>query len=249
MNLTAMLFLVLTGAGFVPRAPEPGPPLRVVLLIDFTMSVTRHEVMRPTASDLTHLIEVLRERGGELALGGVQEDAKAAFLRLRLEPPPPPTLPPECAEAPRNPFARRKAAKICREKQKAQKRKEAERRKKDAPRIERFMERAAAMLARAPRAKRTDVWSALRRAATFLEEPVAARGGEPVRWLVYVGDGEHNVRDVPAQPLPSDIRVLLVSGAAGMGVLEELSPRPLRFEAGSAAVEYILENARGNENE
>ena len=171
----APLLLVSTAClspfGEGEAAPEPDyytPPARVVLMFDQTGSVGVNRVEQPGVDDLAPMFEVLWRVSGELAIGSISDDSNRTLLRLPFDlPPTPPEEPPKRGNAfilagLREDYAEVKA-------------------EYDASldvwasqtesRIVDYRERAESLLARPANARHTDVWGALRRARSFLDEP------------------------------------------------------------------------------
>lgn len=207
------------------QAPEPRPRVRICLMQDRSGSIHQTRTATITAEDLAALVAIVRERGGELALGIIGERGDLPLLRLPIEPPPPPPSPP-----PRNPIKRRKW--------------EEERRKYESKRQaweetikareEAFMKEAEERL-QAKLSRISDVCGGIRRCDLMLAEPY---GAPTVDFMVLVTDGLHNVRGSACpETLNSQARVLLVNGAATTGAVERY--KPMRLESVKSAIQFI----------
>jgi hypothetical protein len=211
-----------------PPAEDPGPaPLRVCLMQDLSGSIVETRTPRITEPDLKALTNLIKDRGGELGFGVIQEQSDRGLARFVVDENPAPP-PPE----PHNPLYRPRWE---RELQQA----EAERNRWEADmknREEGFLKEAQARLA-SPLARRTDVCGAIRRCDLMLAEPCPAG---TLRFLVLISDGLHNVRgsDCP-ESLAANTRLLLVNGSAVQGIVERY--QPTRFESIEAAIKYIKE--------
>lgn len=264
LALGVVAAFVAAGCLPTPRAEQPTalPPVRIAVVIDQV-----GDWAAPEAAGLDPLVELVRRRGGELAVGVVSSEERP-LARLRLEPPSQP---------------RRTGNRIADRHERRQFEATAEATHEHARQtLSAFGAEVAALMA-LPR-DGDSPWHALRQAATFLDEPGAAGG-----WLIYVGDrtggpgcidvyGAPDVKPgftftdergvtyrccpsgvwmredavgatcdspadqvaVPPVPwIPQSGRILSVRTAAGAGPLDDFGA--LRFGSLEAAIRYVLE--------
>jgi hypothetical protein len=213
-------------------------PLRAAALLDGTAS---RDAARISASidDLAPLFDRLRLSGGEIGFGRITDDSDMPLIRCYVpEPPEPPTLP---AASTGNVFANANA----------RKREEAERKKYEAKRrtweadanarINAFIAAITPLLAAPPTAPRTDILDAIARGDLMMAEPSPFRGPAQTA-IVVITDGYHNATAASMPTLRSNAQVVIVNGIGALGILDKLTPRPLRFESTAAAVRYITIN-------
>lgn len=223
-----------TAAAPVPTpAPPPGPPVKLGVMNDKTGSAGETRTQQLTAADLDPLIELLRRRGGELALGLITDDSNRPLLRLRLDAPPaPPPPPPKEGNA----FEVAERMDAYRSARAAYEREAKEREDGAERRIEEFRRAAAELLSRKPDARRSDVWGAIQRADLFLAEEDAGWTRPPDRFIALISDAQDNARR-PRAALRSGARLLVVNGAGSLGSVGSLDP--VRFESPAAAWRYV----------
>ena len=234
------LFLLSSACLFSPvedrAAAEPAyytPPARIVVMFDKTGSVGENRVEQPNAEDLDLLFEVLSRVSGELAIGSISDDSNRTLLRLRID------LPPAQPEAPSDETNAYILADLRDEYDDAM----VEYQKKlDAwtsatrSRIDTYRDRAAALLSAPANARYTDIWGAVRRAKSFLDEPTPS-WGETSRFVVLISDGDDNVRGDQVEP-GHGTHVAIVNGAAMLGDLGHLDP--VQFESVDAAFRWVV---------
>jgi len=214
-----------------PPAEDPGPaPLRACVMQDLTGSIVETRTPRITEGDLRALIDLIKDRGGELGLGIIQERSDRGLVRFAVDERPA-APPPE----PHNPLYRPRWE---RERQQA----EAERNRWEAglnTKVEAFLKEAHARL-QARLAGATDVCGAIRRCDLMLAEPSKP---ETISFLVLISDGQHNVRrSACPESLTENARLLLVNGSDVQGIVEKY--QPTRFESIAAAIKYIKEELK-----
>jgi hypothetical protein len=234
MKELAIAAILITLAGCTateqaqPPAHDPGPaPLRVCVMQDLSGSIVETRTPRITESDLKALTNLIKDRGGELGFGVIQEQSDRGLARFVVDENPAPP-PPE----PHNPLYRPRWE---RERQQA----EAERNRWEADlktRVGAFLKEAQGRL-EARLAGATDVCGAIRRCDLMLAEPSKP---DTINFLVLISDGQHNVRRSACPgSLAANGRLLLVNGSAVQGVVEQYEPT--RFESIEAAIRYIKE--------
>lgn len=213
-------------------------PLRAAALLDGTAS---RDAARINASidDLTPLFDRLRTSGGEIGFGRITDDSNLPLIRCYVpEPPEPPSFP---AVPTGNVFASANA----------RKREDAERRKYEAKRraweaeanarINAFIAAITPLLAAPPTAPRTDILGAIARGDLMMAEPSPFQRPAQTA-IVVITDAYHNTTAAATPVLRSNAQVVIVNGIGALGVLDKLTPRPLRFESTAAAVRYITFN-------
>lgn len=228
-------------AAVVQTVAAPAP-LRAAALLDGTAS---RDVARISASidDLTPLFDRLRASGGEVSFGRITDDSNMPLIRCYVPEPP---EPPSFSAAPSgNVFANANA----------RKREEVERKKFEAKRrawqaeanarINAFVAAITPLLATPPTAPRTDVLGAIARGDLMMAEPSPFQRPAQTA-IVVITDGYHNTTAAATPVLRSNAQVVIVNGIGALGVLDKLTPRPLRFESTAAAVRYITFNGEPN---
>lgn len=224
-----------------PARPAP----TIAVLIDFTQSISTYGVELPTVETIKPLVDLIDKHGGELAIGSIEENPRMPLLRLRLDPPEAPPVPPPAST---DVFTRNKSMRDYRKDKASHQAREEERRARNAEQITVFENRLEALLRQGPTASATDVWGSLRRAETFLmEDPYSwtSSGATPPRFALLVTDGQHNVSSSTYKPLDPSITVLVATGSRAIGNLARLDPSPRWFESTSAAIRFILANMEG----
>jgi hypothetical protein len=212
-------------------AAENRPPtVRIAVVLDKSGSATRNRIPPLRLEHFEPLLDVLRQRGGELAMGRIQEDSNLPLERLRIDPPPPP--PPPLPNN-LNPFEVEKVSQHD-EAQKKYERSVEQRRQTLEEDILDFRNRLQPLLDAPANAQRSDIGQAVTRTELFLQEPT--RHPHTVKYAVLITDGADNVtRQLP--PLDSGATYVVVNGSGVLGVLDALTPRA--FESPIAAFDYV----------
>lgn len=217
-------------------------PLRAAAFLDGTAS---RDVARISASidDLTPLFDRLRVSGGEIGFGRITDDSDMPLIRCYVpEPPEAPTFPPAPSG---NVFAN---ANLRKREEAERKKYEAKRRAWEADanaRINAFIAAITPVLAAPPTAPRTDIVAAIARGDLMIAEPSPFRRPAQTA-IVVITDGYHNATTTSTLTLRSNTQVVIVNGIGSLGILEKLSPRPVRFESTAAAIRYITINGEPN---
>lgn len=188
--------------------------------------------------DLTALINILRQTGGELSFGLIGESSNCPLLRLRI--PLPPTHP--AKHTAQNPFERAEQDSAFQEEVKKY---EIRRQSWEAEvnqRIDAFMEAVRPRLQETAKDSTTDVYSALARAELFLNEPGAVWPAETHRYIILNSDGIDTAKRKPVE-IKSGARLLLINGSGSLGTLALI--HPLRFESKQAAFDFIAATELG----
>jgi hypothetical protein len=207
---------------------DPSPaPLRICVLQDLTGSIVDTRTPKIADSELRALIDLIKERGGELGFGVIQERSDRGLARLAVGDPPAPPPPKR-----RNPWYLETWERARQQAEAARQRWEEDL----ETRVEAFVREVQSRL-EAPLARATDVCGALRRGDLMLAEPSPA---DTQRFLVVISDGQHNVRrSTCPDSLAANARLLLVNGSAVQGLVERYEPT--RFESIAAAIAFIQE--------
>lgn len=214
-------------------------PLRSVLMQDKTGSGSKYRTPQLSVGDLDPLFALLRDCGGEVGVGLVDEQSNRTLVRLYVPEPQLSQLPVPPSDQ-GNPFKRGKALQEYQAAKQLYEQKQAQRRRDVDQRIAAFKTALAEKLKTKPDARRTDVWGAVNRAEYFLAEPEHGWRQPPLKVMVLISDALDNVRAPSVQlPLASSATVLLINGSPSLGALEPLEP--LRFESIDAAVRFITQ--------
>jgi hypothetical protein len=225
--------------------PKPAPvvqtvaivpaPLRCATFLDVTRSRDEARIAA-SLDDFAPMFDRLRAGGGEIGFGLIREDSDKPLIRCYVPLPPEPPVPSQPTTG--NVFANANV----------RKRDDAERKKYEAKhraweadtnaRINAFIAAITPLLDMPPDAPMTDVTAAIERGDLMLAEPSPfSRATDNA--IVLVTDGFHNATGKTALTLRSNAQVVIVNGIGSLGILDKLSPRPLRFESTSAAIRYI----------
>jgi hypothetical protein len=210
--------------------------LRIVVEQDKTGSATRNLTPQIGADDLLPLIELIKQSGGDLALGLVLETANRPFARLHIEPPPfTPVLKEPSRDLPV--LAQNRQWAQYRRQRNARDAADSARRGDQNRDIARFLPAAKSILETPAKAKCTDFWGAMDRAATFHNEPLGPVVPTPRMYTIIISDAEHNCGPYRGDKFPG--QVVMVNGNPGMGSLGSTKIRVARFENLPAAVRFI----------
>lgn len=246
-----------TNAAPPPARPDPtasrceAVPV-VVLLLDKSRSAPTSLVMQLAPHDLDPLIELLRQCGGELAVGAIRDRPATSLVRLFIQAPP---HAPVREEVPRvgNPMIlREQRARAQHAYQEQMAEYEAlSRRWSSAAEVavEEFRKDVHAVIEEPTTAPATDIWAALRQADLFLSEFRDIRASDadsrgttalPMRYvLVALTDGIHTAGGT-VHSLQSTPDVFVVNSTGEVGVLARMNPR--RFESFGAVLRAIAGN-------
>lgn len=211
--------------------------VRIAVILDKSGSAPKNRIPPLEASHLKPLIKLVRDRGGDLAVGAVKANSNRPLERLDIDPPPSrPARPDEDM----NPFEKTSAMKEYRKKvEDYRTRMERYRQSLDAE-VKRFRSGLESLLGAPANAKRSDIRRALVRTELFFEEPTV---GDPEvkHFGILMTDGLDNVSESLPE-IRSGATYLVVNGTGTLGVLEELGPK--RFESPEAAIEFVVRSAR-----
>jgi hypothetical protein len=236
----------------VPAAAEAVPceavPV-VALLLDKSRSAPASLVSQLAVRDLDPLIELLRDCGGELAVGAIRDRAATPMVRLFIDAPPRPPVPDTVPQV-GNPMilAEQRARAEQAHKQQRAAYEPGSRRWTTTTEaaIEEFRRDVRAVIAEPTTSPSTNIWAALRQADLFLSEPRAGRNegagtraspAIPARLvLVALTDGVHTAPD-EAYRLQSSPQLFIVNSTGQAGVFAGMNPA--RFESVPAMLRAI----------
>jgi hypothetical protein len=226
--------------GTVAKGQLQNAQLRIVVEQDKTGSANRNLTPQIETDDLLPLIELIRQSGGDLALGLVLETANRPFVRLHIEPPL--VIPPLNEPSRELPVLaqNRQWAQYRRQKTARDAAEDARRRVQDKD-IATFLNAAKSILDAPAKAKCTDFWGALDRAATLHNEPLGPAVPTPRMYTVVISDAEHNCGPYRGDKFPGQL--LMVNGNPGMGSFTSTKIRVARFENLPAAVRFLQKEA------
>lgn len=242
LELAGILSLVhLTGCGAPPEqrvaaapVPQPTPPVKIACLADKTASTGWTRVQQVTVEDLDPIIDLVCDRGGELAVGLIRDSSNRGLVRLSVpQPPEAPTEPDQHM----NPFLLAEVQAAYTKKLRAYQEDLNQQRARVEERLSEFSEQLQQLLEQPADAQRTDVWGAIVRGELFMGEPDDAWKVPPRKYIIAATDGLDNVRQKKVG-LQSGARLLIVNSSASLGDLTVL--KPLRFESVSSAVQYLV---------
>jgi hypothetical protein len=239
--LQALVILILTScpfgtpadpSGLPSAAPAKGArsPLRIVVLYDKTDSRAENLIEDLRPEHLHALCAKLIERGGELALGIIDDASNQKLARISFD------LPLPRPHLTGNPFADRKKL---REYNLELERREAELARWQQiawARVQHFITSVEPLLSTDTLAPVTDIAGGIRRARLFLQErhPYVP---EMEKYLLLITDGEETRQLGQTVRIEKDIHVLVANGQGVIGILDSL--RPVPFESIEAAVRWI----------
>jgi hypothetical protein len=232
------------GAGQSNRAVERSQtvqcnPVRILVAQDKSASSPAFRTAQVTAAEVEMLVNVIEANcgGGELAFTIISESSPKPLARLRIPAPPDaPVAPAKSSNIFKDAIAKNVYATELTKYQQA--RVSWERGANED--IASFRKQLTPLLAQAPDGPRTDLLTALARAAAFFREPSADSRASPRQYLLLISDCEGNVPS-PYHPLPVDLVILVVNGLGNIGSLPALGITPIVFEAFNPAARFISE--------
>jgi hypothetical protein len=188
-----------------------------------------------TQGDVISLVSIVCRGGGSIAVGLISDDSNRPLARLSIGRPP---TSPALERISNDPFEGPEARERNRIRREGYDGEIQRWQSVVEARIARFLQELQQVLDMPADAGKTDVAMALARAHIYFSEPVIAgtNGTEVHNYLTLVTDGEDTAKHAGA---PSEIpaRLLLINGAGRQGMLKGYNPA--RFEAVTAAIEYI----------
>lgn len=206
-------------------------PIKIAVLQDLTGSIQENDIPVIQMSDVDVLIKMISRCGGELGVGSISENSNRRLTRLVLDAPP--AQPPAPSKR-GNPY---KAARLQTEYKEQMTRYRAlhsDWSHNNAAASEQFRKEVAKVLDR-KQAKRSDIWSAVRRADLFFSENNGAWGGELIMYAVFITDGVDNAGRKAFRDVNKNVQYIAVPGQTG--VLKDLNL--LKFESVPSAFRYI----------
>lgn len=249
----------------IAQQPPVGHPTKIALIKDETLSTESHRIAPMTLGEIQPLLDLLEQNGGEIALIGLCENSDRPALRVHI--PSPPRLSPsdlKQTDRPTAPDTRGvspfKLAEINAQHQSQQVRYQQLQQENQAviqqhqqaltqwqadteQKLEAFSTQLKPLLGKPATCQSTNVWSALGRADTFLNE-VGGWTYPPRNFALLVTDGLHNT-NTPSVQMRSDAEILLINGSGESGIFANFQHRS--FEAVSAAVRYLIVEASSQE--
>jgi hypothetical protein len=209
-------------------------PVKVAVFLDKTGSWSQTQAEGLTVADLDPIFGLLRQVGGEVAIGLVSDRSDRGLIRLRLERPT--LIAPPCPDRRGNPYEVAVRVKKYEETVKKFAADQAAWEAKADQKIKAFVEEVRPVIAQLANARRSDVNGALRRGEAFLSEP-DLWGKPATRYMLLLSDCEDNVG--AARPaIASETKLIVTNGLASVSSLEDL--KPVRFESVRAAILWIV---------
>lgn len=215
-------------------------PVKAAVFQDISGSMDNSKTSEISPEDLKPIIEMLRQRGGELAFGFISDKSNNPLLRLKIAPPP---VSPVSRETAGNHFEKLKI------KEKNQRLREEylpdslKWAKEINIEIENFLNRLDGLLRNKYPSNRTDIYEAINRAELFLNEPAEEWGGKLKKYAIIISDGEDNT-GAEKNGIKTDTEWLLCNGLGSFGNLDNLQPR--LFESYQNAISYIISKEGNN---
>jgi hypothetical protein len=207
-------------------------PIRMAVFQDKSGSAATTRTAQLNEDDFAVPINVLRCTGGELGVGIINDRSNSPLVRLRIEAPPERPRPTQAT----NPFERAEQEAIYRSQLETFDKQQEQWRVQANQRIATFYEQLKLLLKQDAKARRTSVWPAVARADLFLNEPDTGWSKPTHRYAAFNTDAIDTVHSAPVT-MKSGSKLLLVNGAASVGVLGSLNP--LCFESVLAAFRFV----------
>jgi hypothetical protein len=208
-------------------------PIRVAVMLDQSRSATWTRTPQLGSGDLDAVIDLLRIRGGELALGLIRDRSNRGLVRLRVEPP---FAEPEKPRAKGNPFDLEKLRADHANDLAVYRKLQLGWQEQTQEKIAKFKTEIAPLLAQKADAGRTDIWGAVTRAELFLSESDAGWPRSTNRYAVFISDGQNTVKSAPVA-IKSGAKIILVNGANSPGSFVGIKVNV--FESVPAAFQFI----------
>ncbi|WP_144053280.1 hypothetical protein [Xenococcus sp. PCC 7305] len=247
---------------YLKNQPPETTPIRIGVTQDKTSSLEANRVKRLSLEKLDPLLEFIGKNGGELAYLRACNDSNMPMSRVKISQPPRlddqdllaltlPTKPDENA----NPLFAHEGE---------------EQRQKERETFKEGFEHNSAIIAAHEEAIKdwetstqnklnqyrqqlqtlsqqpldcpaTDIYGAIQRNSLFFQEDTSIWTKKPQDWIIFITDGLHNTANQKAN-FPQDTNVLLVNGGTTVGVFKDIEHQS--FEAPTAAIDYVLHNAK-----
>ena len=242
-------------------------PVKVVILIDKTVSADWSRIEGPKTQDVQSSLRLLKINGGELAVGNFCDDSNRPLERVRVEQQPllekvvfhhpvPPVEPKNKGNA----FTYRKEKDQYKQelvKYKTLRQNDLqiladhnnsvqEWHSQSEEKINEFLTtQVKPILARPVNCGSSDIQGGINRAKLFLGESDLTWRQTPQKFAVFITDGLDNVGVQPVE-FKSNAEVLLVNGAGGKGIFENIEHKA--FESVPAAFRYLVTQVNKGEN-
>lgn len=227
------------------KAARP-QPVKICVFLDKSGSANQTRVEQIRREELASLVALLRQTGGALAFGLIRDNSNLPLLRLSIDPPP---IAPFLSKQGKNVF---QGSLDRAEHQKEMSRFSVKHRQWEEEmdrRVHAFMEKIEPILRQRADARRTDIWGAVRRADLFLGEDDAVWGGPTKRFIIFISDGQDNVRMPAVTEMKSGPRMIVVNASGSVGSLEPFNPARFElFESVEAAFNHIIASNQGGSN-
>lgn len=220
--------------------PHVSRPVRIACLQDKSGSAALTRTPQLTLGELAPLIGLLRECGGELAVGIIHGSVRMQMARIRIERPPAPPKPPPSGAG--NPLAEAEQESARHDYQIEFEKRLTNWETEVNSRLETFHSELGRLLKVSSDSRSSPVWAAVRRADVFLAESDTSWPEPPSRYAVVLSDGEDNTTRA-ASALSAGATWLMVNGDGKIGSLGSLNPK--RFESVRAAFEDVVASERG----
>ena len=242
LTILTVLALVMTGCGQPAKqeaAASPAPveqiaPVKIVVFQDKSGSTSWSRTPQLNEATFKILIDVVKEKSGELAFGLFRDRSNKGLVRLRIDASP--AAPPE-PEKTKHVYQDARAMNRYR-REKAQHDEALTKWEEETERrIKGFLSEIRPLLEQPADARCTSVWEAVLRGDLYLSEDDASWPQPPHKWALYVTDGVHNCGPDRTAALKSGATLVVANGEAQTGNLASLQPKV--FESIEAAFRFL----------
>lgn len=240
-----------------------GKPVKIGVMLDKSGSANWTRVEQPRVEDFQKLLPLLKENGGELAVGVICEDSNRSLVRVRIEQRP--VLAASLFKNPQMPQSPEDGGNAfeLQERRQAYNQQLVEYNKQletdgrtlenhrqelqgweseSEERIKGFVPQVKPLLERPVDCQSTDIWGAIARTGLFLNENDAVWSQSPRRFAVFITDGIHEAEGKKTT-IGGEVEVLLINGSASAGVFKNLKHQA--FESVSSAFLYLTQTTNG----
>lgn len=217
-----------------PPILEHSVPVKIALFQDKSGSTGWTRTPQLTDSTLKIILDLVKERSGELAFGLLRDRSNKGLVRLRIDGRP---------AQPAKPTKTRRVYQDARAMGQYRK-EEAE---YDAAlatwqadtdrRVAAFTSDLRPLLDQPSDSRCTSIWEAVARGDLYLSEDDASWPTKPAKWAIYVTDGIHNCGPGRTASLKSGAGLIVINGEAQTGSLGPLQPKV--FESIESAFRYL----------
>lgn len=246
--IALLLVLILAGCSAPAQQEHAAPlitvekasPVKIVIFQDKSGSTSWTRTPQLTDAALKILIDVVKEKSGELAFGLLRDRSNKGLVRLRIDPRP---VTPSEPKKTKHVYQDARAMNRYR-REKAQHNEALEQWEDEMEeRIKKFLSGVRPLLEQPADARCTSVWEAVIRGDLYLAEDDASWPRPPHKWALYVTDGVHNCGPDRPAALKSGASLIVVNGEAQTGNLASLQPKV--FESIEAAFRYLTATEGG----